>query len=80
MGTVSRNHTGGRPVNLSVRELRVIRAALQLALEGDDSAWESLTPSDTDLAENLLDTIPDLSPAEDMLDEDAEEDEDNDDY
>lgn len=67
-------------MNLSVRELRVIRAALQLALEGDDSAWESLTPSDTDLAENLLDTIPDLSPAEDMLDEDAEEDEDNDDY
>ena len=67
-------------MNLSVRELRVIRAALQLALDGDDSAWESLTPSDIDLAENLLDAIPDLSPAEDLLGDDgSEEDEDNDD-
>lgn len=66
-------------MNLSVRELRVVRAALLMALEGDDSAWDALTPSDTDLAENLLDTIPDLSPAEDMLDgDDAEEDEDED--
>lgn len=73
-----RTHTGGRPVNLSVRELRVVRAALLMALEGDDSAWESLSPSDTDLAENLLDAIPDLSPAEDLLDEDAEEDNDDD--
>ena len=70
-------------MNLSVRELRVIRAALQLALDGDDSAWESLTQSDTDLAEDLLDAIPDLSPAEDLLDDDGseeDEDEDNDDY
>lgn len=73
-----RTHTEGRPVNLSVRELRVVRAALLMALEGDDSAWESLSPSDTDLAENLLDAIPDLSPAEDLLDEDAEEDNDDD--
>lgn len=65
-------------MNLSVRELRVVRAALLMALEGDDSAWESLSPSDTDLAENLLDAIPDLSPAEDLLDEDAEEDNDDD--
>ena len=70
-------------MNLSVRELRVIRAALQLALDGDDSAWESLTQSDTDLAEDLLDAIPDLSPAEDLLGDDGseeDEDEDNDDY
>lgn len=67
-------------MNLSVRELRVVRAALQLALEGDDSAWNALTPSDTDLAEDLLDTIPDLSPAEDMLDGDGVEEDEDEDY
>jgi hypothetical protein len=77
---MSCTHTGGRPVKLSVRELRIVRAALLMALDGDDSAWDSLSPSDTDLAGNLLDAIPNMSAAEDLLNEDIEDEDDDEDY
>lgn len=67
-------------MNLSVRELRVVRAAILLALEGDDSAWHALSSSDTDLAVDLLDTIPDMPPAEDMRDDGDDEDDGDEDY
>lgn len=49
------------PVNLSVRELRIVRAALTLALDGDDKEWKALSHDDRAfLASDLLDSIPDL--------------------
>jgi hypothetical protein len=60
MGTIS-NPSWGVPLKLSIRELRVVRAALLLAVEDDSSAWEALPSEDVDKAMSLLDAIPDLS-------------------
>lgn len=63
-------------MNLSLRELRIIRAALSFVLDGDDSAWESLALSDLDVARDLLDALPEFTSSDDNLvdDEDDEDD------
>lgn len=48
-------------MKLSIRELRVVRAALLQAVENDSRAWNALPPEDVDKAMSLLDAIPDLS-------------------
>ena len=48
-------------MKLSIRELRVVRAALLQAVENDSRAWKALPPEDVDKAMSLLDAIPDLS-------------------
>lgn len=51
----------GEYLHLTVQELRVVRASLLLAMDGDASEWNRLSGDDRDLAANLLDAIPDLT-------------------
>lgn len=53
-------------------ELKVIRAALTLAVHGDDSAWDELSSAEEDLAEEILDIIPET------IGDDIEDEEDED--
>jgi hypothetical protein len=45
-------------VFLSVRELRIVRAALLASLDGNSNEWESLSDADRDIASDLLDALP----------------------
>jgi len=64
-------------LRLSAAELKVVRAALLLAIHGDDSAWSALSADEEDTAEDLLDLIPEpMSRDEDEDEEDDPEDED----
>lgn len=62
-------------MKLSTTELKVVRAALLLAIHGDDSAWTALNSNEEDIASDLLDSIPDPM---DLGEDDDEEDEDDD--
>ena len=64
-------------MRLSATELKVVRAALLFAVHGDDSAWSALSAGDEDIAEDLLDLIPEpMARDEDGDEEDDSEDED----
>ncbi|NBR00416.1 MAG: hypothetical protein EBT79_02470 [Actinobacteria bacterium] len=66
---------------LSIRELRVVRAALMLAVHDDSAAWVALSSDEEDLAQNLLDLIPEpITPDDDDEDEEEEEYLDDEDY
>lgn len=70
-------------MKFSESDLRILRAAMVLGVEGDDDAWSDLTPEDMERAEEILETLNEEvgEPEEDWLDdeeddEDAEDDED----
>ena len=58
-------------MKLSQSDLRIIRAALNVAVAGDDDAWDDLSEEELDRAAELLDEISDL--LGDPLDEEEEE-------
>lgn len=60
-------------MKLTKSELRVVRAALLLAVDEDGEAWDTLTAADVEVAQDLLDAIPDF----DFTNRDEEEDEDD---
>ncbi len=63
-------------MRLSSAELRVVRAALVLAVHGEYKAWDALSYDDEGLARNLLDLIPE--PMVRCEDDPVEEDPDDD--
>lgn len=60
-------------MKLTKSELRVVRAALLLAVDEDGEAWDTLTAADVEVAQDLIDAIPDF----DFTNRDEEEDEDD---
>ena len=69
-------------MKLTKSELRVVRAALLLAVDEDGEAWDTLTAADVEVAQDLLDAIPDFdftNRDEEDDEDDAEEDADEDD-
>jgi len=70
----------GAPLKLSSTELQVVRAALMLAVHGDDSAWASLSSEDEDIAQDLLDLIPEPMTRDTDEDEESDDDIEDEDY
>lgn len=69
-------------MKLTKSELRVVRAALLLAVDEDGEAWDTLTAADVEVAQDLIDAIPDFdftNRDEEDDEDDAEEDADEDD-
>ena len=62
-------------MKLTKSELRVVRAALLLAVDEDGEAWDTLTAADVEVAQDLIDAIPDF----DFTNRDEEDDEDDED-
>jgi hypothetical protein len=60
-------------MKLTKTELRVVRAALLLAVDEDSEGWDTLTAADVEVAQDLIDAIPDF----DFTNRDEEEDEDD---
>lgn len=64
-------------MKLSKDDLRILRAALAAALEGDEDPWDELSGDDLDRAAELLDDL--AAEIDDEDDDDLWEDEDEED-
>jgi hypothetical protein len=63
-------------MKLTTQQQRVVRAALLFAVHGDDDAWSSLSPSEEDTAQDMLDELPEFGFGDDDDDDVTEDEED----